>query len=876
MKTRLVGRQTLLEDLVRRVRVPGGVLLRGEAGVGKSRLVDEVLAELRAAAWSVYRFVGTSGARDIPFGALFSVLPPGGATDPAQLLADVGQRLIDEAKGRRLLLAIDDVTWIDDRSLLLVADLVRRAGAVVLLTARSEDRIPEAIEGLLTEGLVEQRLVEPLDLIEATAFLEELVGARSHPGLAADVHERSRGNPLLLHELVLDALEGGSLTVADGRIVVAAPLEPGFRVQQTVLTRMLRLPALAQDVLGWACAAGSLDLSILERDERDALGCLEQHGFVGVDGLGGQLIARPSHPLIADAIVDTMPTHRRVETLTLLAHRIADADDPNPGDALRAAEWLRSIDVTPPLSLAERALAEGMRCLALDLADWIAHRALDVGDRPEILLHLADIDRLRARVEDALALLDRAQPTLTTDSLRARAAEIRAKILSHHHGRPDEAAELLEAVARELEDPALRRRLEVMAKGLGGHLGSFDDVLETTGRRLRQQGRHPVEAFWDRYFHVFAGAMTGRTAGIDAVIDEALALAPSLDDASDDVVDVLWAMRAFTHAQRGTLRSGAAEIEARIDACEQARTTNICTSTFLLPVLWHRGDLAAVRHHAGRVLDGHAGPDSWGIAPIATSMALRGCALSGDDEGARRLLATLPDCVEDERSAPFVAIGQLTVLRSEGRLEEAAMAAREAVRRATDTTHGSLAVWVLRASLDAHDPGGAAACLDAAPTDLDGSLLVAMLRHARAIASQDVDAFEDVVARYEELGALLDAAEAALHAAVIAGSGATEARRWSARGALLSSRIDGARFPDPGITDGLSAKELEIASFALAGRSNREIADMLVVSKRTVDNHLYRCYRKLDVGSRAELTDVLAPTEHLRRLRSSASADLSR
>ena len=844
---------------MRRIRSPGGVVLRGEAGVGKSRLVEETIAELRPSAWVAHRFVGASAAREIPFGALFELLPTDRAMGPAQLLAEVERRLLEGAQGRRLVLVLDDVAWFDDTSLLLVAGLVRRSRAVALLTARSTDDLPESIDGLLTEGLLEQWLVEPLDQPHTGALLEQLVGAPVTPPIVDDLHGRSGGNPLLLRELVFDALENGAIGVCDGSAVLTGPLHPGIRVQQTVLARTQRLSAPAQELLGWLAVSGGLDLSILDRDEHEAVGELERHGFLAVDGRSGQIVARPGHALIAEAIAESMPTHRRGATLQLLANRIADAADPSPGMALRAAEWLRSLDIDPPPALAERALVEGMRCLALDLSDWIARRALDVRDRPEILLQLADINRLGARIDRALDLLDRLEPTLSSDDLRAYATEIRAKILSHHHGRADEAAALLEAAARDLHDPALRKRLRVMAQGLGGHLGSFDEVLAETGRRLRRPSHDPKDTFWTQYFHIFAGAMTGRSAGAEGVIDDALTLAPSVDDAGDDVVDVLWSMRSFVHAQRGTLRLGRRETQARIETCDAAQTTNICTSTFFLPLLWHAGDLGGVRHHAERVLLGDAGPDSWGIAPIATSMTLRAALLTGDDDGARTLLRALPDQGGDERTAPFVTIGRVSALRSEGQFEDAAKLAREAVRRATDTTHGSFAVWVLRASLDAADPDGAADLVDAAPTDVDGPLLLTMLRHARAVAAQDVEALASVVTDYQRSGAHLDAADAALHAAVVADPSTVQARRWVARGILLASRIDGARFSIPEVPDALSPKELEVAAMALSMPSNRDIADSLVVSKRTVDNHLYRCYRKLDVGSRAELSAVLEP-----------------
>ncbi|HEX7255385.1 MAG TPA: helix-turn-helix transcriptional regulator [Gaiellaceae bacterium] len=88
------------------------------------------------------------------------------------------------------------------------------------------------------------------------------------------------------------------------------------------------------------------------------------------------------------------------------------------------------------------------------------------------------------------------------------------------------------------------------------------------------------------------------------------------------------------------------------------------------------------------------------------------------------------------------------------------------------------------------------------------------------------------------------------------GPSAEGTRAALVRGALLAGRCDGARTPALGVLArgaDLSRREREVAELAARGLKSPEIAGLLVVSVRTVDNHLYRVYRKLGLTGRAEL-----------------------
>jgi DNA-binding NarL/FixJ family response regulator len=117
---------------------------------------------------------------------------------------------------------------------------------------------------------------------------------------------------------------------------------------------------------------------------------------------------------------------------------------------------------------------------------------------------------------------------------------------------------------------------------------------------------------------------------------------------------------------------------------------------------------------------------------------------------------------------------------------------------------------------------------------------------------------------FERIGAVLYAAEAAAAAAEIFRQ---EGRIGSAFGAgararVLTEQCEGARTPALLALDAslpLTRREHEIAGLAARGLSNRQIAEHLVVSVRTVDNHLHRVYGKLGITRRAELAAILLP-----------------
>ena len=156
------------------------------------------------------------------------------------------------------------------------------------------------------------------------------------------------------------------------------------------------------------------------------------------------------------------------------------------------------------------------------------------------------------------------------------------------------------------------------------------------------------------------------------------------------------------------------------------------------------------------------------------------------------------------------------------------------------------------------DPAAAAPALARLADQVEGVFAQVAAAHGAALVARDAAALMDVAEGFAEQGALLVVAEADAAASAHRDSGrAASAGAAAARAAVWLGACAGARPPtllQAGPADELTFREREIALLAAGGLSSRQIADRLVVSVRTVDNHLQRAYRKLGITRRQDLS----------------------
>ncbi len=434
------------------------VLVSGEAGSGKSRLVGEVARAL-AAEGALVLYGACDAVVKTPYGPfvealdrLVGVLESG--PDPAQALGPGGgelarllpdlpariaglsapveadpdtvrHRLHTAVSGllaragaeRPLLLVLEDGHWADAGTLLLLRHLARSSwGGRVLIVVTLRDTELE-VSPVLSDTLADLRRVDDVvrvrldglsgadvaDFVRRAADSDEL-GPQARV-LAETIHGLTDGNAFLVCELWRALVETGTVLVDDGRIAVARPLgeiATPAGVREVVSQRLARLHPGAGQLLELAATIGpEFELDVVRRaagmDERELLAALEETVASGmIEELpGSRLACRFTHELVRRAVYDRLSRARRAE----LHLRVGEALVEGPAAEHALADLAHHFTEAAPL---------GARAAAVDYNVRAARAAAaalafdDAAARLRIALDLGiDDDR-----ERALALLD--------------------------------------------------------------------------------------------------------------------------------------------------------------------------------------------------------------------------------------------------------------------------------------------------------------------------------------------------------------------------------------------------------------------------------------------------------------------------------------
>lgn len=311
-----VGRGGQLARVREALRARAGVMIVGEAGVGKSRLAAQALSGLGG--YGVVRALGTATAATIPFGAFAHALtgPPGAGEN---LLRWAARHLRDRAGGGRLLVSVDDAHRLDPASAALVHHLASSGAAAVVVTVRSGARQPAPITALWKDELLDRIELRPLDRDGVEAVLAEALGGEVAAPTVRRLAEVSGGNLLYLRELVHAGRTSGRLAVRDGAWRWCGELSLTARLRELVEARIGRLEPDERETLelvafgepvGAALVAGLTSAEAVER--------LEERGLVAAVADGRREHLRLGHPLYGQVVRDgcgTLRARRRLRTL---------------------------------------------------------------------------------------------------------------------------------------------------------------------------------------------------------------------------------------------------------------------------------------------------------------------------------------------------------------------------------------------------------------------------------------------------------------------------------------------------------------------------------------------------------------------------------
>jgi DNA-binding CsgD family transcriptional regulator len=345
----LVGREqersALRNAIVTAARGDGGILLvAGESGVGKSTLVESVLAEagrlvLRGAtdqravrpyapiveAFRAYGRAVPDGLRgSAPLSRhLALILPELGPRPPdadqATLFEAVGNLFEQMARREPTVVFLDDLQWVDGATaeLLLHLDRVLEGAPVLVLGAYRSDEVPRGhpLRSVRSELRRRRRLreltVEPLGPVDATELAARVLGAQLGSRLASAVYDRTQGVPFFVEEFANALAAAGRLDHADGAVELGSgeTLPLPDTVKEAVLLRAERVSSVGRHSLEIAAAAGlRFDLElVVALGGADGIDEAIERGFLVEVGRQGAF----RHDLIREAIYDDTAWTRR-------------------------------------------------------------------------------------------------------------------------------------------------------------------------------------------------------------------------------------------------------------------------------------------------------------------------------------------------------------------------------------------------------------------------------------------------------------------------------------------------------------------------------------------------------------------------------------
>ncbi|MCU1379267.1 MAG: transcriptional regulator, LuxR family, partial [Acidimicrobiales bacterium] len=280
-----------------------GVVLAGAAGVGKTRLALECLGLAEGAGLVTVRVTASRSAAGLPFGAVAPLLPVdqasgSSAADRVVVLGRSAEALVAQAGGRRLVVLVDDAHLLDGGSATLIHQLAATNAAFLLVTLHAGEPAPDPVVALWKDGLLER-----IELAELTAkALEELLaavlGGHLDRAAATLLAARSQGNVLFLRELVLGALEDGTLRDEGGIFRLVGPLAPSDRLVELVEGRLGAFDARERDLVelvSFGEPVGSAELGVL--GDPALAESLERKAQLASGMSGRRLEVRLGHPL---------------------------------------------------------------------------------------------------------------------------------------------------------------------------------------------------------------------------------------------------------------------------------------------------------------------------------------------------------------------------------------------------------------------------------------------------------------------------------------------------------------------------------------------------------------------------------------------------
>jgi DNA-binding CsgD family transcriptional regulator len=879
----------------------GVLVLRGEAGIGKSALLEYVVE--RAEGCRVVRAVGAEWEMELPFAGLHQLcvgllngrerlptpqrgaleiafgLSPGPQPDRFLVGLAVLSMLSDAAEEHPLVCLVDDAQWLDRSSAQVLAFVARRLAAesVVLLFAERERGGVEELA-----GLPELRLAGLPDA-SARRLLASVIAAPVDERVLARILTETRGNPLALLELPRGlsaaALAGGFGLPDDGS--TPARIEASFqrRVQLLPATTQRLLLVAAADPTGEPAllvgAAAQLGIPTDELAPAEADGLLQ---------IGLQVAFR--HPLLRSALYRSAASDER-----RAAHQaLAAATDPEFDPDRRA--WHRAHAIAEPdedvaLELeqsAERARARGGFAAAAAFLERSAALSPDPARRAHRALEAAASKHLAGASQEALRLLERAGAGPLDPLDRARLKLLHGEIVDLR--RTPDALPLLLDAARQLEplDVSLSRDAYLAALRAATVAGRLGPGMMEVARAALEAPREPDEPrAVDLLVDGLALRFTGGYAAGAPALKRAFTALREEGERKDVSVRWPWFARRVaaelfaddtwhyltTRGVQLVRENGALGmltvalihlaqvrcLEGDLDAASALldEADDIANATGTEPYLIGRLWLAGYRGIEGEALvlceaaerDAQARGGE-GIV-LTFSEHARAVLYNGLGRYEAALAPAQSAGTRDELMVSVWSLPELVEAAARSGQPDVANAALESLSERTRAAGTELALGIEARSTALLSDGEVAERLYREAIDRLGRTRLAFeLARAHLLYGEWLRRDRRRIDARHQLRLARDRFTSMGAEAFAARAG----RELLATGETARKRTDETR-------DELTAQETQIAQFARDGLSNAEIGARLFISRRTVEYHLHKVFTKLAITSREHLDRAL-------------------
>lgn len=844
-----------------------GVALMGSSGVGKSTLAHALADTLRSSGRPVRFALGTQTCRAVPLGAFYRSVTVNVTLEPAAMLAAAHHTLQQDAN---LVVVVDDAQLLDPLSATLVYQLAVSEHTRLIVVIRSDDLVPDVVTALWKERLLRRLNIEAFTWEQTGQLASAVLGGAVENRLVDELYRRTAGNLLLLRGLLSAGRENGALVPTESGWQLRGELRGDNELFELLEFRLRSLAPEELDVVEVLAAAEVLDWNILRAIcDADAAARLERRGLIQLVPDGSHLIVRLNHPVIGEAALRHAGMVRTRQLNSLLAQelsqRVRSTALPDERSQIRMAQFLMRSDLPPDLDVIVHAAQTAVAISNIVAAEELAAFALDRGGGLAAAIVLAEAKSWWGHGREAEALLSGFSPDVGDELLTMRWGRARAANLFWGCGRVDEARAVLAEVKDRIHSPDLLGLVTAMEMAFSFSAGDLPPAI-AAGLAMCESELPSETKVWAAVPTCWALALSGRFSEAAHVADagrRATALGESRPQrfamelaeviALTAAGDLSGAERAWENSVATAAAVGQAEAisKATLGLVNLAQGALDSASTALresVSVISGGMQSGWVMLVSAWLVQAEGGRGDADAAAVALKRA--------EDANGPQVAVFLPE-LELARAWERACVGQTT-------------AAQEHARRAAQIARRSAMLAVeMRALHTAARFGDHThkARLTEIARILRAPIADAVVTHAQGLADHNGDLLDTAADRFTAIGAMALAADAAAQAArehARTGQRCKELEslartHWLAnQDGLHTPAIEAVAQPLP-ITD----REREIAKLVAAGLSNRQIADRLGISVRTVDGHLYRIFAKLDIKNRDQLARFVGIADEL-------------